>query len=88
MSRAHDVVAAVARGLAGEAEGPDLPLEPLEPIEREVEAIVGGLPEPPAVTDKPVAVVRWVDGTVLDTVWQAVESGSGCRHCISGGRRL
>jgi citrate lyase alpha subunit len=35
--------------------------------------MVGGPPEPPNVTDKPVAMVNWVDGTVLDTVWQVAE---------------
>ena len=30
----------------------------------------GGKPQKPRLTEKPVAVVKWVDGTVLDTVWQ------------------
>jgi citrate lyase subunit alpha/citrate CoA-transferase len=53
--------------------GSDLPIKPIEQIKEEVEALVGGSPEPPRVTDNPVAVVKWVDGTVLDTVWQVVE---------------
>lgn len=47
-----------------------LPIRPLAEIQQEVETLVGGKPEPPRITDKPVAVVKWVDGTVLDTVWQ------------------
>lgn len=47
-----------------------LPIRPLEEIRKEVERICGGKPEKPARTDRPVAVVKWVDGTVLDTVWQ------------------
>lgn len=50
--------------------GSDLPIRPIEEIKREVEAIVGGPPEKPRLRDRPVAVVKWVDGTVLDTVWQ------------------
>jgi citrate lyase subunit alpha/citrate CoA-transferase len=53
--------------------GSDLPIEPIEQIKEEVEALVGGPPEPPNDTDKPVAVVKWVEGTVIDTVWQVVE---------------
>jgi citrate lyase subunit alpha / citrate CoA-transferase len=48
----------------------DLPLRPIEEIKREVEAICGGAPQKPQLTDRPVAVVKWVDGTVLDTVWE------------------
>jgi citrate lyase subunit alpha/citrate CoA-transferase len=45
-------------------------VRPIEEIKEEVEAIVGGPPAKPRLTDRPVAVVKWVDGTVLDTVWQ------------------
>jgi citrate lyase subunit alpha/citrate CoA-transferase len=55
--------------------GSDLPVRPLAEIKAEVEGMVGGPPQPPRVTDRPVAVVNWVDGTVLDTVWQ-VEEGT------------
>jgi citrate lyase alpha subunit len=34
---------------------------------------MGGPPEKPRLTDRPVAVVKWVDGTVLDSVWQLAE---------------
>ena len=69
---------------AGES-GLDLPLDPLGLGDRaarprrllqqrervaEVERICGGKPERPKLGDRPVAVVKWVDGTVLDTVWQ------------------
>jgi citrate lyase subunit alpha / citrate CoA-transferase len=50
--------------------GSDLPIRPIRDIQREVETICGGKPQPPRRTGKPVAVVKWVDGTVLDTVWQ------------------
>ncbi len=50
--------------------GSDLPIRPIEEIKEEVEGIIGGKPQPPRFTDRPVAVIKWVDGTVLDTVWQ------------------
>ena len=48
----------------------DLPIRPLRDIQREVEGICGGKPQPARVSDHPVAVVKWVDGSLLDTVWQ------------------
>jgi citrate lyase subunit alpha / citrate CoA-transferase len=50
--------------------GSDLPIRPIEEIKKEVEKICGGKPDRPERVDRPVAVVKWVDGTVLDTVWQ------------------
>jgi citrate lyase subunit alpha/citrate CoA-transferase len=51
-------------------QGSDLPIRTIDEIKQEVELIVGGPPAPARTTDRPVAVVKWVDGTVLDTVWQ------------------
>ncbi|MGC2477088.1 MAG: citrate lyase subunit alpha [Candidatus Sulfotelmatobacter sp.] len=50
--------------------GSKLPIRPIGEIKREVERICGGGPQRPKRSDRPVAVVKWVDGTVLDTVWQ------------------
>ncbi len=50
-----------------------LPIRPLQDIKREVENICGSAPQKPRLTDRPVAVVKWVDGTVLDTIWQLAE---------------
>lgn len=50
--------------------GSQLPVRPLKEIKEEVERICGGKPQLPGHGDRPVAVVKWVDGTVLDTVWQ------------------
>ena len=59
-------------------EGSDLPLRTLEEIKEEVEGLVGGPPARPALIEEPVAVIQWVDGTVLDTVWKVPEkAGSG-----------
>jgi citrate lyase subunit alpha/citrate CoA-transferase len=50
--------------------GSDLPLRTIEELQAEVEWICGGKPQKPRLTDRPVAVIKWVDGTVLDTVYQ------------------
>jgi len=53
-------------------DGSDLPLRSIAEIRDEVQAIVGGRPSRPRLTDEPVAIVKWVDGTVIDTVWRVV----------------
>ncbi len=50
--------------------GSKLPIRPLEDIKNEVERICGGKSQRPKHTNRPAAIVKWVDGTVLDTVWQ------------------
>jgi citrate lyase subunit alpha / citrate CoA-transferase len=50
--------------------GSKLPIKSLHDIKREVEQICGGAPEKPRFEQQPVAVVKWVDGTVLDAVWK------------------
>lgn len=49
--------------------GKGLPIRPIEDIKAEVERICGK-PSRPKLTDKIVAVVKWVDGTVLDSIYQ------------------
>jgi citrate lyase subunit alpha / citrate CoA-transferase len=50
-----------------------LPIKPIRQLKKEIEAICGGPPARPKLTDKPVAVIKWVDGTVIDTVWGVAE---------------
>jgi len=50
--------------------GSRLPVRPIHDIKAEVENICGGKPVRPKLGDRPCAVVKWVDGTLLDTVWQ------------------
>ena len=64
--RRHDLLAAL--------EGSDLPIRPIEEIKAEVERLVGGAPTKPALGEEPVAVIKWVDGTVIDTVWRVPET--------------
>ena len=49
--------------------GSDLPIRDIHDLKDEVEQMCGR-PQPPKLKDKPVAVIKWVDGTVIDTVWQ------------------
>lgn len=48
----------------------DLPIRPIRDIQKEVESMMGGKPSAYAPGDQPVSVVKWVDGTLLDTVWR------------------
>lgn len=50
--------------------GSNLPIRPIEEIKAEVEQLCGGAPQKPEPTDKPVAVIKWVDGSLIDTVFQ------------------
>jgi len=50
-----------------------LPIRPIEEIKAEVEEIIGGKPQKPKLGDKVVAVVKWVDGTILDSIYQVLE---------------
>ncbi len=47
-----------------------LPIKPLAQIKAEVEALVGGPPQKPALADEVIGIVKWVDGTVLDSVFK------------------
>ena len=53
--------------------GSDLPVRPLGAIKEDIEGMLGGPPPPPRLTDRPVGIIKWVDGTVLDTVWGVEE---------------
>ncbi|PIP54130.1 MAG: citrate lyase subunit alpha [Bacteroidetes bacterium CG23_combo_of_CG06-09_8_20_14_all_32_9] len=49
-----------------------LPIKTIQQLKDEAESICG-IPEKPKFTGKPVAIVKWVDGTVIDTIWQLAE---------------
>jgi citrate lyase subunit alpha/citrate CoA-transferase len=54
-------------------QGSGLPLRTLAELRDEVRGICGGVPSPPKVdTNHPVAVVKWVDGSLLDTIFEVV----------------
>ena len=47
-----------------------LPIRSIEEIKAEVDALVGGPPDKPELSDQVIGVVKWVDGTVLDSVFR------------------
>ena len=53
--------------------GSDLPIRPIQDIKADVERICGGAPQKPKFADKVVAAIKWVDGTVIDSVRQIAE---------------
>jgi citrate lyase subunit alpha/citrate CoA-transferase len=55
--------------LIEKARGSDLQLKSLSQLKEEAEAICGK-PQQPVFTDRIVAAVKWVDGTVIDVVRQ------------------
>ncbi len=54
--------------------GSSLPIRPLKDIYDEVVQICGGVPQKAKVDkDKVVAIIKWVDGTVIDSVFKVEE---------------
>jgi len=51
----------------------DIPIRPIQEIKAEAESICGCTAPKARLTDKVVAVVEWVDGTLLDSIWQLAE---------------
>ncbi|MHB8077767.1 MAG: citrate lyase subunit alpha [Candidatus Krumholzibacteriia bacterium] len=58
--------------LLAKLRGSSLPIRPLAAIKGEVEELCGR-PQPPETLDRVVAAIKWVDGTVIDSVWQLKE---------------
>jgi citrate lyase subunit alpha / citrate CoA-transferase len=52
--------------------GTDLPIVKIEDLKREIERLTGGAPRKPKLSEKDIAVIKWVDGTVIDTVKQVL----------------
>ena len=50
-----------------------LPIRSIYEIKQEVEEICGGKPEKPNLGEKIVAVTKWVDGTILDSIYQILD---------------
>lgn len=47
-----------------------LPIRPIEEIKAKIDDLIGGPPEKPQFTDEPIGIVKWVDGTVIDTIFK------------------
>jgi citrate lyase subunit alpha/citrate CoA-transferase len=50
-----------------------LPIQSIVELKQEVEDICGGKPDKPKLGKKIVAVTKWVDGTILDSIYQVFE---------------
>ena len=57
------------KDLLDKVAGSGLPIMSIREMKEEVDGICGK-PDKPDLGDKAVAVVKWVDGTVIDSVWQ------------------
>ncbi len=60
------------RDLLDAVKGSGLPVRDIHDLKAEVEAVCGGAPSRPVLGDEPVAVIKWVDGTVIDSVWKVL----------------
>ncbi|MFC1480913.1 citrate lyase subunit alpha [Candidatus Neomarinimicrobiota bacterium] len=47
-----------------------LPIRTIEEIKAEVDDLVGGAPAKPEFTDEVIGIVKWIDGTVLDSIYK------------------
>lgn len=50
-----------------------LPLKTITQLKAEVDEIIGAIPDKPEFTDEVAAIVKWVDGTVIDTIYKVAE---------------
>jgi citrate lyase subunit alpha/citrate CoA-transferase len=49
-----------------------LPIKTIEELKAEADAICG-IPEKPKLSDEVVGVVKWIDGTVIDSLYKVIE---------------
>ncbi|MBT3824471.1 MAG: citrate lyase subunit alpha [Candidatus Marinimicrobia bacterium] len=47
-----------------------LPIRTIQELKAEIDDLIGGTPQKPKLTDEPIGVVKWVDGTVMDTIFR------------------
>ncbi|MBS1262604.1 MAG: Citrate lyase alpha chain [Calditrichaeota bacterium] len=66
--RRDDLIDRVNAWNAHAPAGAALPLKSIEQIKHEVERLTGGPPAQPELSDEDIAVIKWVDGTVIDAV--------------------
>jgi citrate lyase subunit alpha/citrate CoA-transferase len=50
----------------------NLPLRTIGELKEEIHDLCGGAPAKPELGDKIVAVVEWVDGTIIDSIWEVL----------------
>ena len=47
-----------------------LPIRKIEEIKAEIDELIGGPPAKPLLTDDVIGIVKWVDGTVIDSIYK------------------
>ncbi len=47
-----------------------LPIRTIQELKAEIDDLIGCVPQKPKLTDEPIGVVKWVDGTVIDTIFK------------------
>ncbi len=52
-----------------------LPIRTIEELKAEIDDLIGGTPQKPKLTDEPIGVVKWVDGTIIDTIFRIDKNG-------------
>ena len=48
----------------------DLPIRKIEEIKEEVDSLIGAPMDKPTFTDEVVGVVKWVDGSIIDSIFK------------------
>jgi citrate lyase subunit alpha/citrate CoA-transferase len=61
------------KDLLDAVKGSGLPIRTIQDIKTEVEGICGGKPSRAKLTDRVVAAIKWVDGTLIDSVRQVAD---------------
>lgn len=56
--------------LLEKVKGSNLPIKTIEELQAEAEAICGKPKKAKVDENEPIAVIKWVDGTIIDTVWK------------------
>jgi citrate lyase subunit alpha/citrate CoA-transferase len=60
------------KDLIEKMKGSDLPVKTIEQLKEEAEKICGK-PSKPKFGEKVIAAIKWVDGTVIDVVWEVID---------------
>ena len=61
------------RDLINATKNSGLPIRPIEEIKAEIDDLIGGPPQKPDLDEEIIGIVKWVDGTVLDSVYKIKE---------------
>jgi len=57
------------KDLLAAVKGSDLPIRTIQELKAEIDNLIGGPPVKPELTDNVIGIVKWVDGTVIDSIY-------------------